>query len=113
MENLGKAQENLGKTEGNLRTTTDNLRKNKGKPSLFVITRNQSDIYGRNLVEMDPTSLPHLSAQGPKKQAETWKQARLRNTSPLYVSCTKMFDRLLFTILSYYLVLIHCLIELS
>ena len=29
----------------------------------MVITRNQSDAYGRNLVEIDPTSLPHLSKQ--------------------------------------------------
>ena len=32
-------------------------------PGLFVITRNQSDVYGRNLVEIDPTSLRHLSKQ--------------------------------------------------
>ena len=31
--------------------------------SCFVITRNRSDIYGRNLVEIDPTSLPQLSKQ--------------------------------------------------
>ena len=31
--------------------------------SFLVITRNQSDVYGRNLVEIDPTSLPHLSKQ--------------------------------------------------
>ena len=30
---------------------------------MLVITRNQSDVYGRNLVEIDPTSLPQLSKQ--------------------------------------------------
>ena len=29
----------------------------------LVITRNHTGIYGRNLVEIDPTSLPHLSKQ--------------------------------------------------
>ena len=31
--------------------------------SFLVITRNHSYIYGRNLVEIDPTSLPQLSKQ--------------------------------------------------
>ena len=31
--------------------------------SKILITRNQSDMYGRNLVEIDPTSLPQLSKQ--------------------------------------------------
>ena len=31
--------------------------------SFLVITRNRSDVYGRNLVEIDPTSLPQLSKQ--------------------------------------------------
>ena len=31
--------------------------------SFLVIARNHSDIYGRNLVEIDPTSLPQLSIQ--------------------------------------------------
>ena len=29
--------------------------------SFLVIARNRSDVYGRNLVEIDPTSLPQLS----------------------------------------------------
>ena len=31
--------------------------------SVLVITRNQSDVYGQNLVEIDPRSLPRLSKQ--------------------------------------------------
>ena len=31
--------------------------------SFLVIARNHSDIYGRNLGEIDPTSLPQLSIQ--------------------------------------------------
>ena len=33
------------------------------KFSFLVIARNRSDVYGRNLVEIDPTSLPQLSKQ--------------------------------------------------
>ena len=29
----------------------------------LVITRSHEDVYGRNLVEIDPTSLPQLSKQ--------------------------------------------------
>ena len=31
--------------------------------SFLVITRSHDAVYGRNLVEIDPTSLPHLSKQ--------------------------------------------------
>ena len=34
-----------------------------GKICFLVITRNPEDVYGRKLVEMNPTGLPRLSKQ--------------------------------------------------
>ncbi len=46
----------------------------------FVITRNHSDVYGRNLVEIDPTSLPQLSIQlRDQKNSKNTEKTEIQN----------------------------------
>ena len=73
MENLGTTKEHLGrKTKQAIENKNEGYAQNWRLVNLilvnffsvfFVITRDQSDVYGRNLVEIDPTSLPQLSKQ--------------------------------------------------
>ena len=48
--------------------------------SFLVIARNRSDVYGRNLVEIDPTSLPQLSIQlRDQKNIKKTEQTEIQN----------------------------------
>ena len=66
----------------------------------LVITRNQSDVYGRNLVEIDPTSLPDLFKQlrdlndSKKTEKNEIQNLEEKNTCFLVI-CLKGFRELL------------------
>ena len=62
----------------------------------LVITRSHEDVYGRNLVEIDPTSLPQLSkqlrdqkdSQKPEKNGIQNLKISIQKTSPFILETT-------------------------